>query len=377
MLPALLISATLLNPAHAGKCDTYLRRADSSSGQALINNFNSLAKCDSTLAEDNFVRFMTRATDADTLASLSLAAIDAEVWSPVWAMPGKIKSYEARDIVTAAIGEACAENESVVTFLKGAHAGLREVEFARWTDAMISCENEGFDTWLTGQVEAPPAKAFDGKFETLLKVYLKRTEGAAALPHLQTGAIAAAGNGGPYDALIRAMSDSVTPSLGGDISAEDRTALSASLVAVANAVPADKAKEVANTLFQSGDEAAAAQLLPVIYSERVRSGGSFVYGVVAVEAGECKGTQTAVVHFAELSEPGQRWYVTEEHATSIRDAKPRLKKCTAEGDWQIQVSPEPLENNAALQSWLSEIEQQWASKGYEVSNRAEKGLTVE
>ncbi|MFT4976516.1 MAG: hypothetical protein ACI8S6_002421 [Myxococcota bacterium] len=377
MLSALLIPAVLLAPAHAGKCDSYIRRADTSSGTALVQNFTNLARCDLSEAEANFTRFMTRATDADTLSALSLAAIDVEVWTPVWAMPGKIKSYEARDIVTDQIGASCAENAKVATFLQGGYAGLREVDFARWEDALVACQAEGFDAWVVSQIESPPAKAFDGKYDTMLKVFTERTAGAAALPTLHNAAVIAAGNGGPYDALINAMTNAVSPALGGDIAPADQEALSAALVAVANAVPAEKARKVAETLAASGNEAAAASLLPVVFSDRVQSGGGFMYGVTAVEAGECKGTQTAVVHFAELSEPGNRWIVTEEHATDIRTSKPRLKKCTPEGEWMLLVSVEPLADGAALREWVTEIESQWAGKGYEVSSRGENGINLD
>jgi hypothetical protein len=378
MLSTLLLSTSLLTaPAQAGRCDNYIRRADSSSGAALIQNFNSLARCDAQLAEDNFTRFMTRATDADTLSALSLAAIQADVWNPIWMMPGKIRSYEARDIVTNKIGEACAENEKVVTFLQGAYAGIREVDFARWEDALVACESESFDGWLTDQITAPPARAFDGKFDTLLKAFIKRSDGAAALPDLQAGAIAAAGNGGPYDAMIDAMNKAVSPSLGGQISETDQIDLSAALINIANQVPADKARKIAETLSMSGDEANAASLLPVVYSDRVQADGGYMYGVAAIEAGECKGTQTAMIHFAELSEPGQRWVIPEDSAAGILASKPRLKKCTAEGDWQVRISAEPLTNSAAVDDWVISIAAEWSGRGYEVNTRSEKGISAE
>lgn len=377
MLSALLISFTLLSPAaQAGKCDTYIRRADSASGASLISAFSSLAQCDAQAAEDNFIRFMTRATDSDTLSQLSLAAISADVWNPVWTMPGKIKDYEARDIVTNQIGEACASNEKVATFLQGAYAGIKEVDFNRWEDALVSCDQDAFGAWITQQIENPPAKAFDGKFDTLIKVYLKRTDGAAALPSLQTGAIAAAGNGGPYDVLIKAMSDAVTPNLGGDITPEDQAALTEALVAVANEVPADKAKAVADALYISGNESAAAGLLPVIYSDRVQSGGGFVYAAAAVEAGECKGTQTAIIHYAEVSEAGQRYSIETDDASPLRSAKKRLKKCTSEGEWTLRVSNQPLDGSGGVRDWVGELEQEWAGKGYEVSVRSEAGISA-
>jgi hypothetical protein len=45
-----------------------------------------------------------------------------------------------------------------------------------------------------------------------------------------------------------------------------------------------------------------------------------VYGIAAVEAGECKGTQTAVIYYAELSEFGQRWVIAEDRVLKLPGA---------------------------------------------------------
>ncbi len=376
MLTSLLIGTALLIPrAEAGKCDTYASRLSSSSGQSLISNYSRLVSCDKALAESRFEHAMTRATDADTLSGLSLVAIESEIWTPVWSMLGKISSYEARDEVAGQVGSACGETPSVVTFLQGGYAGLRDIDFQQWDDALLSCDSPALDTWLTQQIENPPSKLFDSKYDLLVDVFIKK-KGAAALPHLATGAIKAAEDG-PYDKMLESMNAAVTPRLGGEISDEDAVVLQENLVAVASAVAPDKARRVADTLVQSGATDAAISLLPAIYPDQVHSDGSFLYGVAAIESGTCKGTLTAVVHYAEVSEPGKRWDIQDEVEEPIRASKPRLKKCTPDdGEWMVRTTIEPLASSAELSDWVEGIEAQWAGKDYEVSTRSESAISL-
>jgi hypothetical protein len=83
----------------------------------------------------------------------------------------------------------------------------------------------------------------------------------------------------------------VAPDLGGQTTAEDQKKLEEALVSVATQVPADKSRSVANQLANSGSDAAAATLLPTLYPDRVQGGGGFLYGALAVEAGECDGNK--------------------------------------------------------------------------------------
>ena len=376
MLPSLLLSASLLSPAQAGKCDAILKKAGSATGDALVQTFTQLIKCDPKLAEDNFTAaFMTRADEAEVLTQLSLAAIDAQIWTPVWAMPGKIKSYEARDIIADQVGAACVEHPQVITFLQGAYAGLRDVDFQQWDDALLSCEDASLDAWLVEQAENPPDKTFDAKYDVLIAAFVKKKR-AAALPHLAKGALDAANSNGPYNTMLQQMEAAVTPPMG-EVSPADRTALREALLSVAQGVDAQKAREVANRFATSGDLEAAVNLLPTIYADRVRSGGGFLYGVAAIEAGECKGgVKTAIVHYAEVNEPGKRWDVLPDASGPIKAVKPRLKKCTPEeGPWLVQLTLEPVAGSSAVDDWASSLASQWTQKGYTVTTRQEATVT--
>ena len=148
------------------------------------------------------------------------------------------------------------------------------------------------------------------------------------------------------------------------------------LLNIANQVSPEQARKLAETMALSGDDAGAASLLPVVYADRQRGNGSFVYGAAAVEAGDCRGTQTAVIHFAELAEPGQRWVIPEDNAVPLRESRPRLKKCESEGEWNIRISAEPL-TGSGLNDWVAELEEEWTSRGYDVSTRSEGDLVIE
>lgn len=376
MLSILHIALALVSTASAGPCDALIKKADTVKGGDVASAYGALIKCDRKLAEDNFVRFMTSAGDAQSLVTLSLTAIDADIWSPVWSMVGKISDYSARDEVASEVGGACATHPQVVKFLQGAYFGLRESDFGQWDDAFESCESAELITWMTQQVENPPDKQFDEKFNTVVEVYAKR-QGAGALPSLTKGAIKAS-KAGPFDTMITAMESSVAPSLGEDMTPESRAALESSYVAVAQKVGPDKARAVADRLANSGSEAAAAKLLPAVYPDRVQGGGGFIYGGAALEAADCKGTKTLVIHYASVSEPGKQWNILAAAEAPLRAMKPKLDKCKPEsGDpWPTAVTPEPVKDTKAIEAWAGTLQKQWQDKGYTVTLKEEKAVAL-
>ena len=53
--------------------------------------------------------------------------------------------------------------------------------------------------------------------------------------------------------------------------------------------------------------------------------------------------------------------------------KARLK-CTADGEWPVLVTPEPVADAKAVDSWAEGLEAEWAAKIPDVKLRAEKGF---
>jgi hypothetical protein len=364
------------SPAQAGKCDAQVKKAESAKGIAIGAAFADLAKCDTSIAEEQYLKLLAGATDSDALVELSMAAVRFEVWNPVWGELGKISSYEARDEVAQRIGAACTTEPKVVSFLQGAYFGLRDIDFKQWDDAFRACESEDLTKWLTQQVEAPPDKMFDEKFNALLEVYVKKV-GPAALGPLSKSAIKAA-NAGPFDAILLQMDSAVAPGLGESMTTENQQALEKALIEIAKGVAPEKSKAVADRLASAGSEAAAARLLPSIYPKLVQSGGSFLYGGAAVEAGDCKGVKTAVVHYATVTEPGKRWNVLSSLDVPMRAAKPKLAKCTLEeGGWPVAITPNPVSGSKEIEAWVQSVSKQWAERGYEVKTQEEKGVKLD
>ena len=376
MFSSLALAIALTAPAHAGTCDPLVKKADTAQGQDLADAFKALVTCDKSLADDNFVKFMASAKDSDALVGLSLVAVDMDVWPPVWGMIAKITSYDARDEVAGRIGEACATHPKVVPFLEGAYFGLKDIDFAQWDAAFRSCDSPDLMTWMTTQVETPPNKPFDDKFNTVMTAFSKKQK-AAALPSLTTGAIKAA-KGGPFDAMLDQMDQAISPEGADVVKPEDQAALSADLQKIAKAVSPDKARAVADRLFNSGATDAAAKLLPNIFPDRVQAVGGFLYGGASIEAADCKGVKTVIIHYASVTEPGKLWNVLPTAEAPLRAAKPKLDKCKAESTdpWDTALTPEPVKDAKDILTWVDTLSAQWKDKGYAVTVKEEKAIAL-
>ena len=374
-LPLLAAAALFSAPATAA-CEREVAAAQKKQGAAVAPAFESVIACDAKIAKQTFPTLLQQTTDVESILALSMAAIDNEVWNPVWEMLSLIKDYDARDEVAAAIGGKCAENERVVSFLQGAYFGLRDIEFSRWEGALVTCEADSFDAWLVSTVESPPAKQYDEKYSKVAEIYVKR-KGVASLEALSKAGVKAAENNGPFDAVLIAMDAAVAPQLGADISTEDQAALETALVAMAKSLPPEQAKSIADRLSNAGSSSAAASLLPAIYPERMRGGNSFVYGGIAIESGECKGGKTAILHVAEVHESGKRYIIANDANAGMSAFGPKLKKCEMDTEtWPVIISAEPLDSNG-LDEFYAMIESQWSEKGYQVKRRDENKIVLD
>ncbi|MFT5586148.1 MAG: hypothetical protein ACI9VR_003745 [Cognaticolwellia sp.] len=374
-LPLLAAAALFSVPASAA-CEKEVAAAQKKEGAAVAPAFKKVIECDAKIAKQTFPTLLQKTADVDSIVALSMVAIENDVWNPVWEMLSLIKDYDARDEVAEAIGGKCAENEKVVSFLQGAYFGLRDIEFSRWEGALVTCQAETFDAWLVSTVESPPAKQYDEKYSKVAEIYVKRT-GVASLDSLSKAGVKAAETNGPFDAVLIAMDSAVAPELGADISPDDQAALETSLVAMAQSLPPEQAKSIADRLSNAGSSSAAASLLPAIYPDRMRGGNSFVYGGIAIESGECKGGKTAILHVAEVHEPGKRYIIAEDANAGMSSFGPKLKKCDTDTEtWPVIISAEPLGADD-LDDFFATIESQWTEKGYEVKRRDEDKVVLD
>jgi len=369
-LIALSVGAT---SAHA-KCESLTNSVDMLGGDQLVARYKKVITCDPKVANQVFPKFMVAAGDADTLVALSMAAVEADIWNPVWEMVGKLSSYEARDEVAERLGMACAYNPKIVGFLQGAYFGLRDIEFSQWDDALVACQTPDFDNWLYEQVRNPPPKLYDEKWNALAEATLRRL-GVDAIPILADSAKVAASNGGPFESILMMMETAVAPDLGEEMDPDHKAKLEESLVNMAQDLLPDQARAIADRLANAGSDDKAAELLPTVYPGR-DSGGHYYYGGVSIESGECDGEQIAVLHTASVAEPGSRWIISSAVEGPLRSVKPRLSKCTVDAPWPVLVSPEPLASKGDIDDWLDTIVEAWTEKGYQVKTRSEKEIVL-
>lgn len=356
-------------PAGAAPCDALAAKAAQLKGEQVASTFRELAACDKALAEEHFPDFMRASTDVGTLVELSLTAVDAQIYRPVWGMLEKVPDYAARAEVAKGVGAHCTESEQVLPFLAGGYSALGDRQFNAWRDALTTCEAPALVSWLEQTVSSPPTITYDEKYNAVADALVKHKR-AEALPALEQAAIAAL-DGGPLTTLLDRMADAARPAYGAQVDPAAQERLHASLSRVAETAPPPQARLVADRLYQSNAEGLAAALLPSIYPDRVQSNGSMLYGVAAVESCD----RQAIVHYAPVTDPAKRWSILEAVQEPALSFKPRLK-CQAEGAWPVLTTPEPLQSKADVEAWAEGIAKDWAARGLDARTRQEKPLAL-
>ncbi|TVQ91318.1 MAG: hypothetical protein EA397_09660 [Deltaproteobacteria bacterium] len=364
------LSLLTLPSIASANCDHLVRKAATAKGDALISAYRSLIQCDKGAAEASYNDFLKQTGDVPTMVQLSLAAIDEQVYKPVWESLERIP-YNVRDETATAIGETCLEHPQVVVFLKGAYFGLKSIQFSQWDDAFVSCPSDDIEGWVEGRIKDPPAFTFDEKYNTILSIWTAR-KGAEALPALKSAAITAAQKDGPFLPILEAMDRSVQPeTYGQDPDPAHIGALRGALVEIAGGVDPNKARQVADRLFNAGAESEAASLLPKIFPDRVQSDGTMLYGVATIEACE----DQVMLHVTEVTEPASRWSIQTDVETKARSVKSRLK-CKADEPWPVVVSPEPFADSKAVSAWADELASQWEAQGKTVKSKSASKISL-
>jgi hypothetical protein len=377
---AVISLASLLIPSTSeAACERYIQAATNYSGERVAVAFQDLVSCSKDEAVANFDRFMEQAgaSGSEALTALALVAINQQIWNPVWEMIGKISDYAARDDIAAMIGEKCSDNENIFPFLQGAYYGLRSREFSQWDDALETCQSEEFNAWMMTIVEAPPSTTYDEKWATVARAYIAQ-HGEAAIGPLTAAAIAASANGGPFEAILGYMNDTVAPSFGGTMTATQGEALQAALSSVASQVSPEHGRLVANRLADSGATEAAAALLPAIYPDLVQSNGGFTYAGASIEAGTCGDEQKAVIHFFTVEDSGANYAIAGLFDEPARTFRGRIgRRCEAETPWPVWGSATPIANDGALEAAIAPLISEWESRGFEVTTREEASITIQ
>jgi hypothetical protein len=336
----------LMVPAEAA-CEKELKALGAAQGPAVAETFKTLTACNPASAGEAFAASAKRTGDVDSLASLARTAIDAGLATQVHGLLELVPDYAAREETARLIGTWCAEDPAIETFLVGLHDALKDRAFVGWAGALRSCSSPALLQELERLAAAPPAKEFDDKYATVVDLYAAKRK-AAALGVLEKAAIAS-GAQGPFSVVIDAMVKSVTPEgIGGEPAEADKTALVDALLRISDSSEPDQVREVADALVGLGETEAAGDLLPKLYPDRVQEGGSFLYGLAAVE--QCG--ESAVVHYAVVEDAGSRWDLASEVEDRVKSFKPKLK-CDA--PLTAQVSPEPVQDAEEVEGWAESL----------------------
>ena len=369
-LPSMAFAAGSPAPA-ACNASALAAKANTAKGPDLVQAFHDLVACDPKQAEGGFDNFMKSSGDADTLVALTLAAIDAKIFTPVWAMTDKIKDYSQRSTVVEAVGEGCTDHPQVVTFVEGAYYGLRDVQFGQWADVIAQCSSPDLQKWTEGIVVAPPKASYDEKYNAIVGAFVKNRH-TDALPMLVTAATAAAKNGGPFSSIVDKMDGTID---GGDLgaapSADDTKKLNKALVDVANAVGPEQAATVGDKLNSSGDTADAASLLGHVYADKKQKDGKLLYGVASIEVCD----KDAVIHYASVTDPMKRWSIVQDVEPLARAFKPKLK-CTSTDPWPVAETNGPVMSSADISKWVDTLVKQYGDKGVKADTKSEKSIDL-
>lgn len=362
------LASTLLSTAEAASCGSYVNQAASQKGAGLVRTFAKLAKCDKAMAEDNFLgAFVPRATDVDTMVQLTETAITAGVFSSTGKLLGAIPRANRNDVASG-IGSKCETNPQVVKFLQSTYFMLNNTDFMRWDDAYESCGSTDIDTWFKTQIMGTPTSR--DKYGTLLEIFAKKN-GVNSLAVLQEAAIKSADNE-HFDTIIMQMNNAVQPGLGETMSDDSRTAFENAILAIAAKAPS-KALILAQQL-NSVNSTRSGELLKITYADRLKD-GLLSYGVVAVEAGECKGKKQAVLHVATVTDPAKRMVVLQEATGPIRSSSPKLKKCET-GEWPISITSEPIATTE-LGDLVQTLKGKYEADGYKVKVTNEATIALD
>ena len=205
------------------------------------------------------------------------------------------------------------------------------------------------------------------KYNAVLTAWTKhkRLDG---IPALESAAVKAGTEGGPFNNILDALHSTSQPaSFSAEMPAANRAAMEEALVRIANAVPSDQARVVADRLLTAGADGVAATLMPAIYRDRIQPDGSLLWGAAAVE--RCDGQ--AVLHWAAVAQPADHIDVTGTVTEPLRSTKPRLK-CTSDEPWLVIASGEPQSDYGAVASWVEALTAEWAARDLDVKLREEK-----
>ena len=130
-----------------------IKQAGSAKGKNLIQVYEKLVACDKDTATTEFETFMKRANEIDTLSKLANVAVQADIFDPIWKLPGNLSDYTQRDELVRSFGQLCTDSPNV-SFSKvpTSHSMTMILRMECWIEKLYFSD---FATWLE-LPSAPP-----------------------------------------------------------------------------------------------------------------------------------------------------------------------------------------------------------------------------
>jgi hypothetical protein len=293
------------------------------------------------------------AETADHKAAIAAIEVGAPDVVRTW-VTGLQSDEKARTI--SALGAACNDSKAVQTFFAGGPPALGDAFWSdRWYRGLEDCRVPAIQSILKAQLERGVG-ADRSRFVGVLEVYA-RNLGAGALPMLEQLAKTQT-DPEVLSYVVAAFADAAQV---GTEAADPKVAQQAVTI-ITDLAPVwpDKAVEQARiTLTALGDERASDTLVLVRYKSFVQDHGGLLYGTVVVEDATCKnGKHEQVLHFAEVTDPGQTWpdQLREKVDGAVRHAwNPSLaSRCKGSGTVDVKVPDAPFDDEKEYDTWVKQ-----------------------
>ncbi len=355
----------LIAPVLAQDCDvrTLEKELEDASPASSASAFTALAACDGARAKkkapDAFEKILSGG-DANE-AVIAAITIDAGDIARSWI--GALQSDE-RSSAIAALGQACGQDEAVAGWLVQTQKELGDQFWSeRWYRSLATCRVEEIQALLSSEIDNPSDDR--ARFTGVLEVYA-RNLGMTAIPRLAalTQELQAPQEIG---LVINAFGDAAGLGSLEGANPEAVALASKTLVEIAPTLPPKLNDQMRSVLIALGDQDASDGLAAIRYAELVDGDGNLQYGLVAVSTQSCKKGKMLVVHNAAVINAGTLWpdqleAPVRQAIDSSWDLSPG-KKCTVEGDLEVFLTPTPVPDAPAVETFQAEQLEALAERG--------------
>jgi hypothetical protein len=351
MLPFLLLIA----PSFAQDCDSRAlsKKITEASPVGVSTVFSELAACDAKMAARSAPEAFGRMLWTNRSVGALVAAIGMGKTELVRDWIGQLRSDE-RSSAVAALGAACAGNESVAEFLVESHTVLGEQFWnQRWYRSLSECRFESVQALLAQAVDE--AAGDRDRFLGVLEVFA-RNQGPGAVGKI-TELLRANEDKELAVYLVKTYADAAQV---GSAEGQNEEATQAAVAAILELAPQFSMrtlKQAQTTLLGMG-AALESEGLPGTHFAALKWGDGFLhYGLLAVETARCKGGKKTKmgIHSGALTEVGKR-FPLEVKAASLAATQSvwafdLSAKCKVEQELEVSVSEVPFATADALAAW--------------------------